>query len=122
MIKKKKYAFVYYIQPLIPSLKCVPIYFQPDNNWKAKDTIINTALEIATILNENNFNVITIVAYGDNTYDKKAREIFNIYREALQEGGLDVLKKALEKLDKFDGIWWITDLLHVIIIIQLDIY
>ena len=112
--KCKKYAFVYYLQPLNPVYKCVPIYFHPEKNGKAKDIIIEIALKISEVLTENNFKVVAIAVDGDNSYDKKATEVFEIYRKVLEEGGPNVLEKALEKLHLFDGIFWITDPLHVL--------
>lgn len=100
----KEYAFVYYLQPINPTFKCVPIYFHLEKNAK----------EICQILEQNNFRVVTIATDGDNGYDQKAIETFELYNEVHGNGGPNALENALKCIEDFKGTCWIADLLHIL--------
>lgn len=112
--KTKKYAFVFYIQPTNPAFKCLPIYFHPEKNGKANDIIIQISKDICEILEKNKLRVVSISTGGDNSYDKKAIESFELYRKALLEGGPNTLENALNCIQNFNGTFWIAYLLHIL--------
>lgn len=69
---------------------------------------------ICEILEKNKLRVVSISTEGDNSYDKKAIESFELYRKALLEERPNTLENALNCIQNFNGTFWIADLLHIL--------
>lgn len=110
--KAFSYVFVFYLQPLHPDLKCIPLYIFPKNNGFANNEILCIADQIKGILQDLDIIVTTIATDGDTGYNSKAKETFSKYISVfLQKGFL----KAVEHIQNSnDEVFWISDFLHLL--------
>ena len=75
----QNYAFVFYLQPLNPSLKSVVVHFHMSKKGKATSIEKQLLLDIHDILYRYKINTPFVAFDGDTTYDSLHLKFFNFY-------------------------------------------
>ena len=70
------YAFVFYVQPIDPSLKCLPIYVLPNIDGKARDNVTDIRDDIRKVLDQYQVHIIAYSTDGDGGYNEYHAETF----------------------------------------------
>lgn len=109
--KSKSYVFLFYIQPLNPLLKCIPVHIFPKENGNSNDTIITIVNQIIEQLKLMGIIIKIVATDGDTGYNKKSYETFSKYISIFEKDGF---LATIENIIYTDEVYWISDFLHIL--------
>lgn len=104
-------VFVFYLQPINPNYKCIPLHLLPKKDGNADNDITEIAEKIVQILKNFQISVKVIATDGDDGYNLKARQTFAKYISIFESQGFD---EAIKCIQDIDDIFWIGDFLHIV--------
>lgn len=107
----KSFVFLFYLQPLNPLLKCIPIHIFPKESGSANDVIVEIVNNIIEQLKLMGIIVKIVATDGDTGYNKKSYETFSKYISIFEKYGF---LKTIENIIYTDDVLWISDFLHII--------
>lgn len=107
----KKFIFTFYLLPINPELKTIPIYVYPTKNGRAHADIIFIFDKLISILHECGINIIYTATDGDTYYNHINEETFDIFVIEAFKGGFYA---AIEAWEENPSIKRINDMLHCI--------
>lgn len=109
--KNKKYAFVFYLQPVNPAYPCLPLHITPHQNGFANCEIIQKIVLINKKLADEGIRLIGVSTDGDPNYNEVNETTFKIYEDCLKNGNF---ADAYTAYSNHEDLKYFGDLLHIL--------
>jgi hypothetical protein len=92
----KKYSFCFYMEPIDPKFRSIPLHFEVTEDGKANADIAEIRGLIISELESYGFHAIVCATDGDTEFNIDNEETLDLYiKEALQGNFTNAFKKTL---------------------------
>lgn len=104
-----KFMFLFFLQPIDPEYKCLPLFIYPTLNGHAHQDIIFIFESLIAILSQCDINIVYTATDGDTFYNHINEETFDEYVLNAFKGGFYA---AIESWSNLKTVKRINDMLH----------